>query len=48
MSKVKIEVPDQTGPDESLAQEGDEEPKDVQDLTGFVSKLSKNIALRGG
>ena len=38
MSKVKIEVPDEQAQGESLAQRQDEEPKDVQDLTGFVSR----------
>ncbi|XP_028392107.1 heat shock factor-binding protein 1-like [Dendronephthya gigantea] len=43
MSKVKIEIPDQTGQDENLAQGGEEEPKDVQDLTGFVEKLLQQM-----
>ena len=38
MSKVKIEVQDDQAQGESLTQGQDEEPKDVQDLTGFVSR----------
>lgn len=37
MSKVKIEIPNEQAQGESLVQGQDEEPKDVQDLTGFVS-----------
>ena len=37
MSKVRIEVNEQPGQGESAAQGEEEEPKDVQDLTGFVS-----------
>ena len=43
MSKVKIELPDEQSQGESLAQGQDEEPKDVQDLTGFVEKLLQQM-----
>lgn len=39
MSKVKIDVQDDQAQNESLTQGQVEKPKDVQDLTGFVSWL---------
>jgi hypothetical protein len=41
MSKVKLDVPDEQAQGESLVQGQDGEPKDVQDLTGFVSHLAR-------
>ncbi|CAB4030920.1 heat shock factor-binding 1-like [Paramuricea clavata] len=40
---VKIEVQDETAQGESLTQGQDEEPKDAQDLTGFVEKLLQQM-----
>lgn len=43
MSKVKIEVPEEPTQAESAIQGQDDEPKDVQDLTGFVEKLLQQM-----